>query len=139
MGVNFEVPGVPQSRAQRAAAGSNQSTREREPTEFWMNLGCYVDWVNRRTGEVERRFASIPVGARLENQNLLSTRSDDEDTAEWNAYRNKIIQALFNQAKVMEPGKTAHLKGLEVEMRRVGTEKQITLTEEPPIEFGKAA
>lgn len=115
-GFNFKKP------TSNAVQAARSNVSELPKSEFWLNVGYYVE-VPTEDGEgVENVFVSLPMGIALEGQKTLPTNSSNARFAALNQARNELYEQLMAACQGLEPGEEQPVP-LELQARRVRGEQ----------------
>lgn len=99
----------------RRAATNNQGQENREPAQFWLNVGY-------RTESELYPFVSLAQGIPLDTITALSITGRNEGFREFQAARNDLHAQIMSLAKALQPGEDRIWEcenGLAIQIRRV--------------------
>lgn len=124
--------------AQAAAAAASNTTEQRPDAKAWLNIGYYSDPVkNPVTGEMERKFVSIPVGVPLDTQRAIGAPTERNPRGKTNltelqVAQNDLLSHLQAAAAGMQPGESNDVQ-LTIQLRRVNENEAPVIGAESPL------
>lgn len=100
-----------------------KSASDKPKAQFWLNIGYAVE-VPTESG-TEERFVSLPQGIPLDTQEAVSTKTKNKEWQAFQVARNDLLKQIMAVAEQLEPGEE-HLLNLQIQLRRVTNEEEVT-------------
>lgn len=97
-----------------------QSSEDRIPSEYWLNVGYLAEWTDPETGEKEPMFISLPLGIPLDSMKTLPANAKNTKYREMQAAQNHLYEKIMEKAVTLEPGEDTIIScgSLSIQIRR---------------------
>lgn len=101
----------------RTAPANNSDDRPK--AEVWLNIGLTVP-LPQEDGSTVDTFVALPVGIPLDTMEEMAMRGNNENWHQMVQAKNWLLAELKKAAKGIKPGADDLVKGLEIQIKRVG-------------------
>lgn len=106
-----------------SGGGRNAPKEEREPTQFWINVGY----------EANGKFVSLPLGIPLDSLPEIKVPGPQTKNPEFRQLqqaRRMLHEQVKKLMETLEPGDEGLLPKLQVQIRRIEKNENVPMTEE---------
>lgn len=109
--------------AKNATAGTSTRRTAGNPdqpkAQVWMNVGY----------EKNGKFISIPLGLPVDTMEPVDAKGQNEEWLKQQLARNALLKAIQEKGDELEPGQEIKLNMLEIRIRRINDDKEISSEE----------